>query len=455
MRWPVRSSCLMGCCAPDSWHRYATGTNTATRSLPASTGGVVKLRARVSAGCGTRCGHEHGAVLKVAIIGAGLGGLAAACALQQADIDIDVYEQSDELREVGAGVQITPNATRVIASLGLAEKLAQFGSLAKTGDARRWSDFSVISSIDLGDTIRQFGQPWYSAHRADLQTMLANALNDGVVHLGHRLTDLVETDGSVRLSFDGAPDATADVVIGADGIHSRVRTILFGAAKPRFTGIVAYRGLTPASAVTDVHVPRGSTIVMGPGQHFVYYPVSAGRNVNWVAMEPRNDWTLESWTEPATKDEALVAYQGWAPQLHTLINTAGLDGRQIYRWALYDRDPLPTWGHGRISLLGDAAHPMLPFLAQGAAQAFEDAAVLARCLQRTDPVDALRTYEDLRRERTATVQLVARHNSVLFHLPDGPQQQARDAVMSSAGPGSPHPNTWIFEYDADQVTAHL
>ncbi len=392
--------------------------------------------------------------MKVAIIGGGLGGLAAACALQQGGIDVAVYEQYDELREVGAGVQITPNATRVLASLGLAEQLAAVGCLAQTGQARRWNDFSVISSTDLGDSTRQFGQPWYSAHRADVQNMLAGALNDDVVHLDHRLTELNETDGGVRLSFSNAPDATADVVIGADGIHSRVRTLLFGPEKARFTGLVAYRGLVPAPTVADVQVPPGSTIVMGPGQHFVYYPVSSGRNVNWVAMEPRTDWDVESWTEPATKAEALAAYQGWAPELRTLIDTAGLDGRQIYRWALHDRDPLPTWGRGRISLLGDAAHPMLPFLAQGAAQAFEDAAVLARCLQRVNAVDALRAYEDLRRERTAKIQLAARHNSIVFHLPDGPGQQARDAAMSAAPPGSPHPNTWIFEYDADQATAH-
>lgn len=405
--------------------------------------------------------------MKVAIVGAGLGGLAAACALRKAGIEVNVYEQYSELREAGAGVQITPNATRVLASIGLADELAQFACNARTGDTRRWDDFSVISSTDLGDSLRQFGQPWYAAHRADLQAMLANALHDGVVQLDHRLTDLSETDGGVRLSFDGAPDATADVVIGADGIHSRVRTILFGLAKARFTGLVAYRGLLPATAdaIADMQITPGSTIVMGPGQHFVYYPVSAGRNINWVAIEPRNDWTVESWTEPATKAEALTAYQGWAPQIQTLIATAGLDGRQIYRWALHDRDPLPSWGHGRISLLGDAAHPMLPFLAQGAAQAFEDAAVLTRCLQRTNTVNngksvntvniALRTYEDLRRERTAKIQLAARHNSTVFHLPDGPQQQARDAAMSTAKPGKPHPNSWIYEYDADQATAHL
>ena len=394
--------------------------------------------------------------MKVAVIGGGLGGLAAACCLQQAGIDVNVFEQSGELAEVGAGVQITPNATRVLASLGLADELAQVGCLARTGEARRWADFSVIASTELGNSLqRQFGQPWYCAHRADVQAMLAGALDDDVVRLNHRLTGLDETAGSVRMGFADAPDATADVVIGADGVHSRVRTILFGPARARFTGLVAYRGLVPASAVADVHIAPGSTIVMGPGRHFVCYPVSAGRNVNWVAMEPRHDWTLESWTEPATQSEALAAYRGWAPQLQTLIATAGRGGRQIYRWALHDREPLPTWRRGRISLLGDAAHPMLPFLAQGAAQAFEDAAVLARCVQRADPLDALGTYEDLRRERTAKIQLAARHNSIVFHLPDGPEQRARDGAMSAAGPGNPHPNTWTFEYDADRATAQL
>ena len=299
-----------------------------------------------------------------------------------------------------------------------------------------------------------FGHPWYTVHRADLHALLVGALDGDVVATDRCLTGLDDTGGGVRLTFADGTTTTADAVVGADGIHSQVQAELFGPSRPRFTGNTAFRGLVPAGDVADLGIPVTTNGVLGPGRHFVCYYVASGRLLNWVAIAPSESWTLESWTAPASVDDALAEFDGWAPVVRRLISMAGHGGRTVYRWALNDRDPLPEWGRGRVTLLGDAAHPMLPFLAQGAAQAIEDAAVLARCVERVaDLPSALRAYEDLRRERTARVQLGARRNSVVFHLPDGQEQATRDARL--AEPTDTHPNAWIFGYDADEATAHL
>ncbi|MPY95487.1 MAG: monooxygenase, partial [Acidimicrobiia bacterium] len=350
--------------------------------------------------------------------------------------------------------------------LGLAGALDRVAVRPRTGDLRRWQDWSLITSQPLGDRAMQdCGYPYYHLHRADLHRVLVDPVAEECpIRLGHRVAG-VDADGGggdgggARLRFEGGGEARADVVVGPDGIRSTVRAALFGPEAPRFSGMSVWRGLVPAEDVADLGLPLVSTAVLGPGQHFVYYYVSAGRFVNWVGVAPSDTWALESWTTPGELADALADFAGWAPIVLRLISAAAGPDRAstLYRWALYDRDPMAVWGAGPVTLLGDAAHPMLPFMAQGAAQAIEDAAVLAACLQLVPgPVRALRRYEDLRRERTAQVQLAARFNEVTFHLPDGPEQQERDRRLAAAsGEKASHRNAWVFEYDTDLATAHL
>jgi salicylate hydroxylase len=345
--------------------------------------------------------------MRVAVVGAGIGGLTAGLCLAQEGIsDVTLYERSGVLSEIGAGIQISPNGSRILHELGLGAALGAVAVRPRTGDMRRWQDWSLLSSSPLGDdVIDEYGVPYYHVHRADLLRVLSDAVPPRQVALGRRLVGLEPApDGTVTLRFAEGEAAVADVVIGADGIHSVVREALLGPEAPRYSGNSAWRGMVPAERVTDLELPVASTVVMGPGRHFVYYFVAAGRFVNWVGVAPSETWTLESWTAPGLVEEALADYDGWNHVTRRLITEVGRASGDVYRWALYDRDPLPTWGDGAVTLLGDAAHPMLPFMAQGACQAIEDGAVLAACLRAiADPVPALRRYEDLRRERTATV----------------------------------------------------
>jgi salicylate hydroxylase len=389
--------------------------------------------------------------LRIGIVGAGIGGLTAAIALAADGHRVVVYEQSEQLGDIGAGIQLSPNATRVLHHLGLLAAVERWAVAPATGDLRRWDDGSVLVSQPLGDVVRRrFGFPYLHVHRADLHRVLAEAAiatNGCRVRLGYRVDGFEMAGSMVGVSASDRMGDDLDVLVGADGIHSEIRRRLFGPERPRFSGSCAWRGLVEASAVADLGLPVASHAFLGPDQHLVCYYVGAGRLVNWVGVAPSATWTLESWTAPGELEEALADYEGWCPTVRGLIAAVG--DRPLYRWALYDRDPLPRWGDGPVTLLGDACHPMLPFMAQGAAQAIEDAAVLRGCLaQGRDPVAALRRYEDLRRDRTARVQLAARANETMFHLPDGPEQQARDARLASPESRAAHRNAWLFDYDA-------
>jgi len=400
--------------------------------------------------------------VRLAIVGAGIGGLTTALCLADAGFsDVMVYERSSELQEIGAGIQISPNGSRILHTLGLGPALASVAVRPRTGDMRRWQDWSLLSTSALGDdVVAEYGFPYYHVHRADLHRVLAQRVPADHVALGCRVVGVESAPGgAVELRFDNGTTVMADVVIGADGIHSVVRRELLGPEEPRFSGSSAWRGLVPAAQVADLNLPVSSTVVMGPGRHFVYYFVAAGRLVNWVGVAPTATWTLESWTAPGRVEEALANFDGSNHVVRRLITDVAEPAAtaQVYRWALYDRNPFPTWGEGPITLLGDAAHPMLPFMAQGACQAIEDAAVLAACLRLLpDPVHALRQYEDLRRDRTASVQLAARRNETMFHLPDGPDQRDRDRrLAATSGEKAVHRNAWVFGYDVEEVMASL
>ncbi|MFT7649845.1 MAG: salicylate hydroxylase [Candidatus Poriferisodalaceae bacterium] len=387
--------------------------------------------------------------LRIHIIGAGIGGLTLALALRDSGLSCELHEGATELREVGAGVQIGPNASRVLRHLGLGGQLDAVGVRPVSGDLRRWQDGTLLTEQPLGQQLQEtFGHPYFHVHRSDLHAMLRDAVVDPI-HLGRRCVGVEETPDAVVATFADGTSVTGDIIIGADGVHSAVRTSLHGEQPARFSGAAAWRGLVPADQVADLNLSISSTATLGPGSHFVYYFVSAGRFVNWVGIAPTDTWTTESWTAAGEIDDALADFAGWNPTVIRLIEE--MRGQPVYRWAMYDRDPLPVWGEGRVTLLGDACHPMLPYMAQGAAQSIEDAAVLAGVLARIDEPDAaLRHYENLRRDRTARVQLAARANEEMFHLPDGPEQQERDLRMAAASGGT-HRNAWLFDYDAVTV----
>ncbi|HUM16642.1 MAG TPA: FAD-dependent monooxygenase [Candidatus Nitrosotalea sp.] len=388
--------------------------------------------------------------MDVAVIGAGIGGLTAALTLARVGLSVRVYEQAPALREVGAGIQLAPNATRILHRLGLAAALARVAVRPAQSELRRWDDGRTLWSQPLGDAIEaRFGAPYYHLYRPDLLDVLAAALPAGVLRLGHRLVALRERAGGVDLGFADAAPARADVVVGADGIHSAVRAVLLGPESPRFSGSAAYRGLVPIDRLAHLDLPRQGYAWLGPDRHFVHYYVAAGRLMNFVGVCPAGEWRLESWSARGRVPDALAEFAGFHPVVREIIGAVD----ETYRWALYDRPPLARWSMGRITLLGDAAHAMLPFLAQGACQAIEDAAALAALLAGADAgavPERLARYEALRKPRTTRVQQGSYENATTYHLPDGPAQQARDARYATLAQEAPYAaRGWLFDYDAE------
>ena len=377
--------------------------------------------------------------LRISLVGGGLGGLAAALFLRKAGLDATVYEQAPELKEVGAGIVVPPNMVRLLDELGLADKLEAVAvRLEAAWEFRRWEDGRVLFVQPMGEECeRLYGAHCYVAHRADLLTLLQQALAARQLRLDHRCVSVSQADNDVELTFASRAGretkVVSDAVIGADGIHSVIRGAIAPKIEARFSGLCAYRCLVPAEKAPSMALRPVQTLWLGPGRHFVHYPISGGRLVNIVAIVPAGHWRTESWTADGEIPDLIKAFEGWDNRVHQLISSA----TSTKRWALYDRAPLERWTEGRISLLGDAAHAMLPFFAQGAAQAIEDAAVLADCLRAASPgsvPQALRRYEEIRRPRASQVQLMSRGREVRNHLPDGPEQRQRDTELANGDP---------------------
>jgi salicylate hydroxylase len=390
--------------------------------------------------------------LRIAVVGAGIGGLAAALFLHQAGVDVAVYEQAVELAEVGAGIVVAPNMVRLLHKLGLADELTAFAvRLEAAWEFRRWSDGRVLFVQPMGEECeRRYGAHCYVAHRADLVGMLRRSLPRELLHLDRRCVAIRQRDHDVELTFvdraGGTTAAVTDVVIGADGIHSAVRPMIAPEVMPRFSGLCAFRCLVPADSAPEMALRPVQTLWLGPGRHLVHYPISGGRLINIVAFAPAGTWRTESWTADGELADLRAELAGWDARLDQLIRSA----TTTKRFAIYDRDPLAQWTSGRVALLGDAAHAMLPFFAQGAAQAVEDAAVLAGCLRGADRASvpqALQRYERVRRPRATQVQLMSRGREVENHLPAGAEQEARDARLASGQPLLD--NAWLYGYDAD------
>jgi salicylate hydroxylase len=385
----------------------------------------------------------------IAVIGGGLGGLAAALSLHRAGFDVDVWEQAPELSEVGGGINMGPNAARILYRLGLGAALDRDAVRPLSAHVRRWDDGRTLQKAQLNPACDAlYGAPHLTVHRADLQRIIAAGLPPERIHLGHRLTGLADRGDRVEAVFANGDRIEAEILVGADGIHSTVRTLLFDDEAPRFAGCVAYRGLVPAERIADLGLERGNQSWLGPGGHLVHYFVSGGRLLNFVGWTEHDNWNREDWTDRATVERALAAFAGWHKQIGRIVSAADT----CFIWALFDRDPLPRWSRGRVTLLGDACHPMYPFMAQGAAQAIEDGAALTALLSGGgEPVETLRRYERIRLPRVTRLQEMSRANKYRYHMPDGPEQEARDAAMAASRERAPETMQWLFGFDAGAI----
>jgi 2-polyprenyl-6-methoxyphenol hydroxylase-like FAD-dependent oxidoreductase len=393
---------------------------------------------------------------KIVIIGAGIGGLAAALALLRRGIEVEVYEQAATLAEVGAGVQMSANGTRVLFALGLEPALAQVQVTPSRRVIRHWSSGETWDWFALGVVSAQrFGTPHLMLHRSDLHGILAaavRALKPDAIRLGKRCVGTTQTPDRAEARFADGSAVAADIVIGADGIHSQVRADLFGADRPQFTGCVAWRGLTAMDALPPHLAEMVGSNWFGPRGHVLHYPVRRGELMNFVGFVERDDWQVESWSAAGTVDELGNDFAGWHEDVHAIIRML----ETPFRWALMVRGAMARWSRGRIALLGDACHPTLPFLGQGAVMAIEDGWVLAACLARygDDPAAAFARYEAIRCERTATVVRKShemRGQAFSPALADaGPQDttaMARDWQQARARERL----EWLYAYDATAV----
>jgi salicylate hydroxylase len=386
----------------------------------------------------------------VAVVGAGLGGLTTALALIDKGFDVTVFEQSSELREVGAGVQLGPNAMRVYAALGLDRTIADFSFVPEAHVVRSGKTGAAIATTQMkGVYEAQYGMGYHTMLRADLQNALAARLPSGVLQFGKKCRTVEDRPAGVTLRFEDGSAVESDVVVGADGIHSALREHMLGKDSPRFTGTVAYRGVVDAATLPKGLLTDDVSVYIGPHASFVYYYIRRGELVNWVALVEETSWQLESWSVEGDLADVARLYEGWCPVVGDLISHA----ERCYKWALFDRDPLPRWVSGRVALLGDAAHPMMPYLAQGGCMAIEDAYVLAHELaaSKDDPEQALRAYEAARLPRASRVQLMSRKVARVNQAPSLRARIARNvrlAVQKLLHPSQhAYKIEWIYGYD--------
>ena len=368
--------------------------------------------------------------LSVAIIGAGIGGLAAATLLARSGHQVRVFEQASRFARVGAGIQMTPNAMKVLRGLGVEAQLRKIAFQSPAGISREWDTGAVTNELRMGDEIEaRYGAPYLFLHRADLHAAIEAMVPAGVVQLNWQLTDLQQNAHRATLTFADGTRTHADAVIGADGVHSRVREIMLGPEQPRFTGRVAYRTTFPAALMGDERITPLRTKWWGPDRHMVVYYVTANHDeIYFVTSQPESvEWmTPESWSAKGNLKDLREAYAGFHPEVQAILRACP----DVHKWALLERDPLPTWTDERVALLGDACHPMTPYMAQGAASALEDAAVLSRCLDGVDAdgvTTALKRYEATRKPRTSEIQGNSRKNTWMRKETD---------------PG------WVYGYDA-------
>jgi salicylate hydroxylase len=393
--------------------------------------------------------------MNICIIGAGLGGLSAALALLQKGFRVTVLEQAAALGEIGAGVQLGPNAVGVLYRMGLQAPLEQVTCETLGKRVRLWNTGQTWPLFDLGTVAREmYGYPYLTVHRADLHRVLVDAvraLQPDALVLNAKLHSLQTRSDGVSLHLADGRVWEVDAVIGADGVHSMVRAALFGDDAPRESGVMAWRGVIDASKLpAHMREPYGTNWV-GPGAHVVQYPLRQGALMNFVGAIEGTHWTVESWSERGTREECLADFEGWHEEVQAMIHAIEVP----YKWVLKVRDPMDTWSRGPITLLGDACHPTLPFLAQGAAMAIEDGYMLARALALwpTDPAQAFARFEAVRKERTARVVEGSAANTKRFHNPAlAHAQGAAEYVEREWNEARVKERyEWLFKYDIDAV----
>ncbi len=384
--------------------------------------------------------------LCIAIVGGGIGGLTAALALRARGLAVTVFEQAEILREIGAGVSIHPNAARLLKSIGLDDQLRKIGSPI-SGITLRTSQGGAITTPE-GPAAPAFspdGGVGYNVHRADFLNLLFAALPKGTVNLGYRCTRLEEDGDRVRLSFANGISSEADVLIGADGIRSVIRREIGLESRPTSEGTMAYRGLVLAERLAWAKELKNPALWLGSGRSFLLYPVAGGRLVNMVAFVPTDTDAEESWSAPGDLKALAAEYAGWDKPVVDTINSL----KETFRWGIYDRAPLPYWSTARVTLMGDAAHPMVPHVGQGAGQSIEDAITLAVLLEgctATSVAGRLKLYEALRLPRTSRVQALARGAGKLYRSEHNNHSEKAESLREWMAQGK-----WVYEHDAEKA----
>lgn len=387
---------------------------------------------------------------KILIAGGGIGGMSAALALLRRGFDVEIYEQAVELGEVGAGVQISPNGSRALDELGVFEHLRAASCAPGRKEFRLWNTGKSWPMFDLGESaIERYSYPYLTIYRPDLLNALIDAVKKNApdaINLDANVTGFDQDENGVRLHLANGTVVNGDVLIGADGVKSTIRRQMWGDDEPKFYGLVAWRSVIPMELLPNHLQDMVGSTWIGPGGHMVNYPLRGGKLMNMIGTIERDDWQVESWRIVGDRAECARDFAGWHEDVQTLIQTAP----SLMKWAFMERTPRQTWGQGRVTLLGDACHATLPFLAQGAVMSIEDSVILGRCLERFDDAEtALKRYEGARVDRTTKMVQGARENTGRFHEKALATEEGAIAYMESEWSRDPITDRydWLYRYD--------